>query len=86
MNLSIHYAKKTQLIPVIYPTLIFSHVICSKRIYDDMNEIYSTERLLSSNSLRLTITDTFDIGKKITEQSDKFAICIKSHRYDTMNK
>lgn len=31
-------------------------------------------------------TDTFDIGKKITELSDKFPICTKSHRYDMVNK
>jgi hypothetical protein len=50
------------------------------------NEIYSTESLLSSNSLRGIITDTSDIGKKITELSDKFPIYTKSHRYEMMNK
>lgn len=40
-------------------SLIF---ICSKRISDDMNEIYSTESLLSSNSLE---------EKKITEYGVK---------------
>ena len=70
MSITIHkfIIQRKQMISVYISHLHYPlYVHCSKRIYDDMNEIYSSERLLSSNSLRGIITDIFDIGKKITE-------------------